>query len=138
MIKIRHYILAVIVFLVICYLSLFKPPSIGEVSIPHLDKVVHFCMYFGFSSILWVDFFRSNEPHNYNNKRGWLIGGFLPILLSGCIELLQEYCTSYRGGEWLDLLANSLGVLSASSLFYFVFSKKKWFRAIIHQLSRIV
>ncbi len=37
-----------------------------------------------------------------------------PILMSGLLELLQEYCTSARSGEWADLLANSLGTLLAA------------------------
>jgi hypothetical protein len=29
--------------------------------------------------------------------------------MSGIIELVQEYCTLYRSGEWLDLAANATG-----------------------------
>ena len=36
----------------------------------------------------------------------WLV----PILMSGLLELLQEYATSTRNGEWFDFAANSLGV----------------------------
>lgn len=27
------------------------------------------------------------------------------------MELMQAYCTTYRSGEWLDFLADSLGAL---------------------------
>ena len=37
-----------------------------------------------------------------------------PILMSGLLELLQEYCTTTRAGEWADLIANSLGTLLAA------------------------
>lgn len=34
-----------------------------------------------------------------------------PIMMSGVLELLQEYCTGgHRSGEWLDFAANSTGV----------------------------
>jgi uncharacterized membrane protein HdeD (DUF308 family) len=33
-----------------------------------------------------------------------------PIIMSGVIELLQEYCTETRNGDWLDLMANAVGV----------------------------
>lgn len=124
MLKIRHYILSLIVFLIICYLSFFKPPSIESIpTIPHLDKLVHFLMYAGFSSIIWLDYWRRNRAISKWSS-GWYIGCCLPILISGIIELLQEYCTEHRGGEWLDLLANSLGALVASSLIYLFFKIK--------------
>ena len=49
------------------------------------------------------------------------VGAFLcPILFSGCVELLQEYCTTYRGGDWLDFAANSVGAILASLVAYYV------------------
>lgn len=137
MLKLKHYILSIGIFLIICYLSFFKPPSIGEVSIPHLDKLVHFTMYFGFASVLWFDFLRRKKNDSRVNL-GWFIGCLLPILVSGIIELLQEYCTTYRGGEWLDFLANSLGALSASCLFYFILRKKNWYQTIVRRLSKLI
>ena len=45
-----------------------------------------------------------------------------PIVASGIIELLQEYCTGgCRSGDWLDLAANSLGVALAA-IIGFVYS----------------
>lgn len=123
--RVRKYPISIIIFLIICYLSFFRPPSVGVPNIPHLDKVIHFLMYFGFSSILWVEFLR--VPKRTHPKKGWVIAFYLPILISGLIELLQEYCTTYRGGEWLDFLANSMGALVASLLFFIVFRKSKLF-----------
>ena len=38
-------------------------------------------------------------------------GGIIaPVAMSGCIELMQAYCTDTRSGDWLDFLANSIGV----------------------------
>ena len=35
---------------------------------------------------------------------------FLPVVMSGVIELLQAYCTGgRRSGDWLDFAANSTG-----------------------------
>ena len=36
-----------------------------------------------------------------------------PIVMSGLIELAQNYLTTYRSGEWADFIANSTGVLLA-------------------------
>ena len=39
----------------------------------------------------------------------------------GTVEsLLQEYCTTYRGGDWFDFLANICGVTLATLFSYFV------------------
>ena len=43
------------------------------------------------------------------------VGAFIcPVLFSGIVELLQEYCTTYRGGDWLDFAANTTGAVLAS------------------------
>jgi hypothetical protein len=50
-----------------------------------------------------------------------LVGGILsPAMMSGCIELLQEYCTENRGGDWADLIANIIGIISAASIGYYI------------------
>ena len=43
-----------------------------------------------------------------------------PVLFSGMVELLQEYCTTYRGGDWLDFAANTTGAVLASMVGYFI------------------
>ena len=40
----------------------------------------------------------------------------VPILFSRGIELIQEYGTTYRGGDWLDWLYNSIGILSGREI----------------------
>ena len=42
-----------------------------------------------------------------------------PILMSGVIEILQSQ-TTYRSGDWADLLANSIGVFAAIPLGHFL------------------
>ena len=39
-----------------------------------------------------------------------------PVLFSGVVELLQAYCTTYRGGDWWDFAANTAGALLASGV----------------------
>jgi hypothetical protein len=34
--------------------------------------------------------------------------------MSGIIELIQEYCTEKRNGDWIDLMANAIGVTLAA------------------------
>ncbi len=113
---IRKYPISFIVIAAVVYLSFFKPPTDTDLSkIPHIDKIVHFCMYGGLSGMLWVEFLWGHRKQkNAPMWHAWFGGTLCPILFSGCVELLQEYCTDYRGGDWADFVANSLGSLTAS------------------------
>ena len=114
----KKYPMTILVILVICYLSFFKPPQTDMETIPGIDKLVHTCMYGGLCFLLWVEYLRT---HRELNRRKLLWGGIiLPITMSGIIELLQSYCTEYRGGDWMDFAANSLGVLLAAMVGYYI------------------
>lgn len=71
-------------------------------------------MYLGTCSVLWVEYFRSHRQASRNVLCLFMV--VLPILMSGIIELVQEYFTTCRTGDWLDFAANSLGVLLALAL----------------------
>lgn len=71
-------------------------------------------MYLGLSGMLWLEFLRVHRNDNTPLWHAW-VGAFLcPILFSGGVELLQEYCTDYRGGDWLDFAANTIGAVLAA------------------------
>ena len=82
------------------------------------DKYVHFLMYFTFTLILMYEI----NDENFKIKFILLKLTFLAIFLSGIIEIMQEYLTDHRSGEWMDFLANSLGSLTAL-LFFITFKK---------------
>ena len=108
----KKYPLTWLVIAAILYLSFFKPPQTDMNEIPGIDKLVHICMYGGLCFLIWVEFLRS---HRTIQRRKMFIGAILlPILFSGTIELMQSYCTEHRGGDWLDLAANTTGVLLAA------------------------
>lgn len=108
---IKYPFLSGFAILLLIYLSFFKPPSMNEYRFfEHLDKIVHFFMYCEVASALWFDYLRT---HKNKMNKGYIIAFVFPILLGGVFELFQEYLTTYRGGEWLDFLANTLGVFGA-------------------------
>lgn len=118
-----NFPLSLLVLLAVAYLSFFKPSSGIELSsIPHLDKLVHMSMYFGLSFTLWLDLFRYKivQP-----GLGWTIAFGLPCIIGGVFELIQDQFTTYRGGDWLDFLANCTGALIASLLMFFYV--RAWF-----------
>ena len=117
---IKKYPVSLFIILAVIYLSFFKPPSTEISKIPNIDKVVHICMYFGMSGMLWLEFLRAHRRDHTPVWHAW-VGAFVcPVLFSGCVELLQEYCTTYRGGDWMDFAANTTGAVLASLIGYFI------------------
>lgn len=92
---------------VVIYGSLERPTQ-QDVPFPINDKVVHFCAYwlmtFWFCGVLarrrypWVAF--------------WL------FLFGAAIEVMQGVMGFGRDADWRDLLANSLGIVTALALVY--------------------
>ena len=54
---IKKYPISLFIILTVIYLSFFKPPKTDLNEIPNLDKLVHVCMYFGMSGMLWLEVF---------------------------------------------------------------------------------
>ena len=77
--------------------------------VPLIDKWTHIVMYAGLCSVAWLEYMRRHETPDLG--RLTLYALLCPIAASGMLELAQEYLTTYRSGEWLDLLANSIGAL---------------------------
>jgi hypothetical protein len=74
-----------------------------------IDKWVHVAMYGGTFTILWIEYAYQHKSYDYEKLFFW--AWLAPIMMSGVLELLQEYCTGgHRSGEWLDFAANSTGV----------------------------
>ena len=93
--------LTIFVWLAITLLSLTPLPELPL--IPGSDKAHHLIAY-GLLAF----------PVALRQPRYWLYISLSFIIWSGAIELIQPYVNRY--GEWLDLVANSLGVLLGLSL----------------------
>ena len=66
---IKKYPVSLVIILAVIYLSFFKPPTTDLGTIPNLDKVVHICMYFGMSGMLWLAG-ASERPYAYVARMG--------------------------------------------------------------------
>lgn len=112
-IRFKKYPFSCVLIAVIWYLSLlFEAPETPLNDVPLVDKWVHMVMYGGTFSVLWIEYIRQHRQPDYKKLLLWAL--IAPIVMSGIIELLQEYCTETRQGEWTDLLANSIGVVLAA------------------------
>lgn len=110
---IRKYPLSMVLISVVWYLSFFTPPHTKLDDVRFIDKWVHIIMYGGTCGAIWFEYLRK---HTYpNTKKLFLLAWMAPIVMSGAIELLQEYCTGgRRSGDWIDLAANATGVTLAA------------------------
>ena len=114
----QKYPLSLVTFVVILYLSFFKPPTFSFDTVKYLDKIVHFVMYGGFCTVLWFEYFLTHAKVDVKKTVLWIIAA--PLVFSGIIEFAQSYFTNYRGGEFADFIFNSIGVAFAALFSVFV------------------
>ena len=110
---VKHYwlVLSLLTLIAITFLSLTPLPSLPLV--PGSDKTHHFIAY----GVLMF-------PTALRKPKYWPLVALFFIAFSGVIEILQPYVNRY--GEWLDLLANALGIIICMALVTIVrFLKKK-------------
>ena len=83
-------------------------------NVAFMDKWTHFAMYGTTCAVILGETLRHHRQRCSRAKLlvwAWL----LPVLMSGLIEILQANCTGgRRSGEWLDFMANSVGVVLAA------------------------
>ena len=95
----------------IALLSLLPDSSLPDsslFSIRFLDKIVHFSMY---TAISFVALLESRcRDNNCQFRHLLILSGIL--MLSALIEVLQATLIASRSAEWLDLVANGMGLVS--------------------------
>lgn len=74
--------------------------------IPYLDKVVHFMMYFIYTSLLLAE--------NKTQKKSTIaIIVLYSVFFGALMEVLQYKLFTYRSGDIFDMLFNTIGVMIA-------------------------
>ncbi len=112
---VREYPLTVVLLTAIWYLSFFTPPHTPLDNVTMIDKWVHIAMYGGTCCVMWIEYLRKHRKGTIGKAKLFVLAWAAPIIMSGIIELLQEYCTNgRRSGDWLDLAANATGVTLAA------------------------
>ena len=89
-------------------------PSTG-ISFAHIDKGYHSLAYFVLT-LSWLFTFYKKPAKRY-------LIVFCCIILGIIIEVLQHALTIYRTGDYLDVIANSIGALLALFVFNLFFKK---------------
>lgn len=110
--------IAVLITISIAVLSLVKVQAKTTLSIPSSDKIFHGIAYY-FLMISWLYAFSQKEKF-YKTVKYLILGC---VIYGIVIEVLQGVITSYRTASFLDILANSGGIVAAILTFHF-FEKK--------------
>lgn len=100
-------ILCVVLIWILSLMPFFPETPFDQVEF--IDKWTHLVMYGGTCSVIWWEYLRNHQI--LDGEKLFFYAWLCPALMSGLLELLQEYCTfGHRNGEWLDLTANTMGV----------------------------
>jgi len=113
----KNNIYTITVSLIILYLSLATPQTFvksGFFEIPHLDKFVHFGLYFILMATLILEHRRS-----LTDTRKLLLVALIPFFFGIIVEFMQSEFTRNRKGEILDMIADTAGVSAALFLWLF-------------------
>ena len=104
---------------IILTLSLMPSEDVPHIDLfEGVDKLVHFCMYLGFAWLICWSFHPENKPFlNYYIIIFTLGWGIL-------MELFQLMMHLGRAFEWMDILANSFGVLTGVLIYNLMVSYK--------------
>tara|TARA_B100000242_G_scaffold277326_1_gene233895 strand:+ start:1863 stop:2243 length:381 start_codon:yes stop_codon:yes gene_type:complete len=102
-------------FLIILVGSFLPSSSVKEIEIS--DKLIHFVFYSIFSFFLFL------MSHNVTLGldtflKKWVYVFIILTTVGFSIEFIQYTLIPSRSGEWLDVLSNSLGLISMLSLTY--------------------
>ena len=112
----RNILWAALIF-ILCSIPSPSVPKVG-ISIPHMDKVFHFTLFFIMALLLYGEFHYQTK---LRNSMIFLVVILCCALYGGVIEILQETHFN-RSGDWWDWISDILGAISGC-LFY-PFSKK--------------
>lgn len=100
------YMLSILWTIIVLYLSLGKMPDNQDVkiNIPHLDKVVHFTMYFVYTFFLLLEIKNRSKIKTFSIVIYAISFGIL-------MEIIQHLLFPYRSGDIYDGIFNSLGAI---------------------------
>ena len=123
----KRYFWSILISAIVIIISIIPIPEVPQLEgVPLMDKWVHFLMYGAVACCVWYDYYRNRKDKKITkNSVFWTLA--YPILLGGLLELWQNYLTTCRSGEWLDLFADSIGTFLAFPIGFFTirhFAKK--------------
>lgn len=120
---IRRNFFSVLTALAILYLSLANSSTFDKVpliNIPHIDKIVHFLMYFGLMSVIILE-----HKSSVRNIASLFRLALIPVAYGILMEILQMFTVS-RSGNIADAFADFAGI--GFSVFLWLLIKPLFYR----------
>ena len=109
----RNIIWAIVIF-ILCSMPGDNLPKTSAIHIPHFDKLVHFGMFFIMGIFLYAEL---NFQTRLKRFQIILISILVITIYGGLIEYLQQHFFTNRSGDYMDLIADVLGGLTAIALY---------------------
>ncbi len=110
---IRNYPFSIVTCIIIWVLCFIDMPDTPLDNVSLMDKWTHAIMYLGLCGVIWIEHLRA-RAYIYNKVWIFFWACLAPLLMGGLIEILQANCTGgRRTGDWIDFLADGIGVLLA-------------------------
>jgi VanZ family protein len=114
---------------VVSYLCLVESSGIPVIDIPNLDKCIHTFFHFVFTSVWFLFFYKQLKLVSV--FKALLIAFLLSVTFGISIEIMQKLFTTTRHADIFDVLANSIGALSAAFLI-FVYKQSNFLKRIMN------
>jgi VanZ family protein len=111
-------LLSILVGLIITYLSLTNSETFAKIpvyNIPFFDKIVHFCMYFGFMSVIILV-----NRKILKRTEHLFLAALIPLFYGILMEILQSSLTSTRSGSVYDAISNLAGIFTSLLLWLWI------------------
>lgn len=122
--KIKWSIIWSLFILVLCFLPGKSFPSSNWLDLLQFDKWIHAFLFMMLFLITSFEHFKWNyDKKNIHSTLNWMLL-FYCFLLAVGTELIQHFFLADRHGDWLDFIANSVGIIVA--LFFWKFVKSRF------------
>ncbi len=115
----RNIIWAIVIF-ILCAMPSESIPD-PHLNIPHVDKVVHFGMFFILALLVCNEL---EYQTRLSLRKIYITAVCIAFVYGGIIELLQQYCFN-RSGDVADLLADVVGAIAGCLIYT---QLKRWYR----------
>ena len=110
----RSYPLTLLFAAMIFVLCLIPVPETPLGNVSMIDKWTHIALYVALEIVLWTEMNRSRSA--IGGIRLFAVAVLLPAFMGGMLEIMQEYLTTCRSGDWIDFVADCTGVISGALL----------------------
>ena len=114
-----------VALITVCFL---KFEDLEKVNFSYADKVFHALTYFVLTLIWFFQYYTSKKVKDINLSKLLLLITVL-LIFGMVIEILQLVLTDYRSFDWIDFLADAVGIFSAAILLVLTKTRLKEFKS---------